>query len=249
MNDTDEASGPFRLAELTWPQAAAWFRRDPRLIVPVATCMQHGPHLPLGADEIIVRAVAEAISARHRVLLAPTLPYGSASERDQEYAGTAAIGAKTLHRLLNDLVATWEAHGVREFVLITAQGYGPHFAAMVSVIAERARIRAVDINAVDLSNFLSEGELPEHGGELETSLLLHLAPDLVISEEVTDLPLPRDELADLLVGSEPMPPAGSHGVVGRPSVASAEKGRRIYAHLVDYIGSRLFGRTDGGTGG
>ena len=224
--------------------AAAWFRRDPRLIVPVASCMQHGPHLPLGADEIIIGAVASGISARHNVLLAPTLSYGAASERDQEYAGTAAIGAKTLHRVLNDLVAGWELHGVREFALMTAQGFGPHFGALVSVIAERARIRAVDINAVDLPELVSDPDLPEHAGESETSLLLYLAPELVQTEQIEDLALGRREVAELLVGSEPVPPPGSPGVVGRPSLASAEKGRRIYEYLVEYIGSRLFGQPE-----
>ena len=238
-------SSALRLSELSWMDAAAWFRRDPRLIVPVATCMQHGPHLPLGADAIIVESLAGGISSHHNVLVAPTLSYGAASERDQEYAGTAAIGAKTLHRVLNDLVAGWERHGVREFVLITAQGFGSHFGALVSVIAERARIRAVDINAVDLSGFLTNPDIPERAGELETSLLLHLAPQLVHEDRIEDTPLERHEVAELLVGSEPMPPPGSPGVVGNPTFASADKGRRIYDYLVEHIGSRLFGQPQG----
>lgn len=240
-----DRSSALRLSALSWMDAAVWFRRDPRLIVPVASCMQHGPHLPLGADQIIIESLACGISSAHKILVAPTLSYGAASERDQEYAGTASIGAKTLHRVLNDLVAAWESHGVREFVLMTAQGFGPHFGALVSVIAERARIRAVDINGVDLSGFLTNPDLPEHAGELETSLLLYLAPDLVHEDRIADTPLERHEVAALLVGSEPVPPPGSPGVVGHPTFASAEKGRRIYDYLVEHIGSRLFGQPQG----
>ncbi len=243
----DRSAAP-RLAELNWTEAAAWFRRDPRLIFPIGTCIQHGPHLPLDADTIVVTAVAEGIAARHRILLAPTLPFGAASQPDLEYAGSASLPAKTLHRVLNDLIACWEGHGVREFVLMTAQGYAPHFGALVSVVAERARIRAVDLNSVDLADLVTRPELPEHAGELETSLLLYLAPHLVHEGSVEDAPLTREQIARLLDGSEPMPPPGSPGVVGRPSAASVEKGRRIYEHLVDYIGGRLFGdseRSDG----
>ncbi len=230
-----------RLAELTWTEAAAWFRRDPRLIIPVGTCLQHGPHLPLHADSLIITAIAEVIAGRHRVLLAPTLPFGAGSAREQEYAGTASIRSKTLHRVLNELVGAWERQGVREFLLITAQGFGPHYGALVTVISERARIRALDINTVDLSGFLDQPGRPEHAGQLETSLLLFLAPELVRCEHLVDAPIEAKDQADSLGGSEPTPPPGSPGVVGRPSLATAEKGRRVYEYLVEYLGSRLYG--------
>lgn len=230
-----------RLAELTWKEAAAWFRRDPRLILPVGTCLQHGPHLPLGADTVIVEAVAESLAARHRVLLAPTLAFGASSEREQGYAGTASLRTKTLHRVLNELVAQWEAQGVRELILMTAQGYGPHLSALMAVIGERARIRAVDLNGVDVSRFLSGTRRPEHAAEFETSLLLHLAPSLVRRDEIRDPEEPGTAARDVLEGSEAVPPEGSPGVVGTPTAATAEKGREIHAYLVDHIGARLFG--------
>jgi creatinine amidohydrolase len=63
-----------RLDRLPWSEAAERLSRDPRLILPVGTCMQHGPHLPLGADALIITRLAEAIAARYDILLAPTLP-------------------------------------------------------------------------------------------------------------------------------------------------------------------------------
>ena len=228
-----------RLAELTWPEAAAWFRRDPRLIVPVGTTLQHGPHLPLNSDTQIITAVAEGIGARHGVLIAPTFAFGAPSERAREYAGTAGLGSKALHRVLNELVQGWEEHGVLEFVLITSQGFGPNYEALVSVMAKRARIRAVDINSVDLTALLDHPG-PQHAGELETSLMLHLAPVLVRADRIVDAP-PEP-------GSRPdragVPPPGSSGVIGVPSAATAEKGRAIYEHLVEFIGTRLYGETE-----
>ena len=236
-----ERDGPFRLAELPWRRVVRAIRSDPRLLVPVGSLVQHGPHLPLGTDIIVVTRLAEEISRRRGVLVAPTVPYGAGSERDAEYAGSAPVRGKTLHRTLNELVSSWEKHGFREFVLLTAHGYGPHLQAMATVMSETARIRAVDLHAVDLSEYLEVHHGGEHGGELATSLMLHLEPELVATGEVEDLELPTEAVAGLRVGEEPVPPPGSSGVVGRPSLASAEKGRRVFEHLVEFLGERLFG--------
>ena len=236
-----------RLDRLSWSEAAERLSRDPRLILPVGTCMQHGPHLPLGADALIITRLAEAIATRYDILLAPTLPYGAASLRDAEYAGTAALSGKTLHRVLNELVSCWEAQGVEELVLMTGHGYGPHLYALATVVSETARIRSVDLHAIDLSAFLGQSHTKEHAGELATSLLLHLAPELVRSETIRDIVLEKRELRKLMAGEEPVPVPGSNGVVGEPSRGSAEIGRAIFEYLIDHIGSGLFrSRAEGG---
>jgi len=230
-----------RLAALAWPEVVEWFRRDPRLLFPVASLMQHGPHLPLETDAIITTALAEGIAARHQVLLAPTLPFGSGCDVDRGYAGTAVLAPKTLHRVLNDLVGDWEAQGLRELVLLTSNGYGPHYRALVSVIAGDLKIRAVDTNVVDVSPVLRTPSLPERAGEIETSLLLYLSPASVRIDRATDEVPGSRELRGRLQGTEPVPLPGSAGVVGRPTAATAEKGKRLYEYLVRYVGDRLFG--------
>ncbi len=236
--------GATRLGDLTWRAAAAWFRRDPRLLLPVGSMVQHGPHLPLDADSRITSAIAAGIAGRHGVLLGPTLPFGVAAETDRSYAGTSAIAHKTLHRLLNDLAADWERQGLEELVLLTSNGFGPHYRALVGVMAGRIELRAVDTNVVDLSPALNSPTAPERGGEVETSLLLYLAPETVHMERAEDLEMERGELDQRLDGTEPVPLPGSNGVLGRPSCATAEKGRRIYDYLVRYIGDRLFGSAE-----
>lgn len=232
---------PIRLAELSWAEAASRFRRDPRLLLPVGTCLQHGPHLPLGADALIITRLGEAIAARYDLLVAPTIPYGAASATDTEYAGTASLSGKTLHRVLNELVSCWEAQGVEELVLLTGHGYGPHLYALATVVSESARIRSVDLHAIDLSAYLESAHTREHAGELATSLMLHLAPELVRTDRIQDVLLPPERVRKLVAGEEPVPLPGSIGVVGRPSIASAEKGRAIYEYLIDHIGRGLFG--------
>lgn len=231
-------NAPFaaRLDRLTWPEAAAWFRRDPRLLLPIGTCLQHGPHLPLGADTVVVERLAEAISEQTGILVAPTLSYGVSSDIEQSYAGTAALERKTLHRVLNELVDSWERQGLEEIILITAHGYGPHIQAMAAVVADVVRVRAVDIHAIDLEAFLRGGHGAEHAGEMDTAILLHLAPELVREKLVADEISGDGRQA---VKDEPVPPRGSPGVVGRPSLATRETGRRICEYLIDYISRRL----------
>jgi creatinine amidohydrolase len=233
---------PLLLEELAWPEAARRLREDPRILVPVGSLLQHGPHLPLGTDRIIVTRLAEEISRRHGVLTAPTIAYGAGSERDAEYAGSAPLSGKTLHRTLNELAAVWEAHGVEEFVFLTSHGHRAHLQALATVACETARVRAVDLHSVDLSDHLEGPHGREHAGELATSLVLHLAPDLVREDEIEDLELPPDEVGRLRTGEEPVPPGGSWGVVGRPSLASREKGERVFRYLVDFLGERVFAR-------
>ncbi len=238
------AEGSVRLDELPWTEAAAHLRGDPRLLLPIGSTLQHGPHLPLSTDTIIATRLADALSARHGVLVAPTLPYGVASRVEQEYAGTGCVSRKTLHRSLNDLVGVWEEQGVEEFVLVTSHGFGPHIAAMATVVSQGSRVRSVDIHSVDLGEHLEGRPGAQHGGELETSLVLHLAPDLVRTGRIADAPLDPAKEGKLMVGEEPVPERGSPGVVGRPSLASAEKGRRVFRHLVEFIGDRVLDRKE-----
>lgn len=235
---TEEAA---RLEELTWPEAAEHLRRDPRLLLPAGATLQHGPHLPVSTDTVIATRLAEALSARHGVLAAPALHYGVVSDTELEYAGTAGHRRKTLHRGLNELIGAWEDQGVEEFVLLTSHGYGPHIAALATAVSDRARIRSVDIHSVNLDEYLETDARMQHAGELDTSLMLHLAPERVRRDRIVDSPVRDASVARGAVCEEPIPEPGSSGVVGSPSRASEEKGRRIFEHLVRAIGDRVLG--------
>ena len=191
----------------------------------------------MGADTIVVERLAQAVSEKTGILVAPTLAYGVSSDIERSYAGSAALERKTLHRVLNELVDSWERQGLEEIVLMTAHGYGPHIQAMAAVVADIVRVRAVDIHAIDLAAFLQGGPEAEHAGEMDTAILLHLAPELVRKDRVADGE-PGGRILRA-VRDEPVPPLGSPGVVGRPSLATGESGRRICEYLVDYISRRL----------
>lgn len=238
-----EASGRARghaLADLPWTAVARHLEGDRRLIVPVATCDQHGPHLPIGAAGRVAQALAEDLSAEFGVLRAPPFLYGVNHAGQRAYPGAATLRPKTLHRALNELVAAWAAQGFAEFVMITADPYDAHAEAIAAVDAPGARVRVVEALSPDLGAFLRGPAGPEHAGEVLTSLLLHLAPELVHPGEARDFAADRARYERTARGRRPALPADCDGVVGHPTFATAEAGREMYEHILARIRTKVF---------
>ncbi len=233
---------PLFLKYLTPGRVGEILAANPRLIVPVGTTEQHGPHLPLGCDTVIVERLADQLSAEFAVLRAPTIEYGVNAATRARYPGSASLSRKTLHRLINDLVGSWEASGVEQFIIITAHGQDPHQEALSTVHARRATVRTVDIFAVPLDDQLADTTIPIHGGELDTSLLLFVNARLVELDRAKDyLPSSRS-VGRYHRGSSGAIPEDSPGSLGHPSLASIEKGERLYHFIYERIATRLFGR-------
>lgn len=201
-----------RLDELSWIELAAWFRRDSRLLVPVGSCIQHGPHLPLGTDSVITERLANDVCRRTGILLAPLFPFGVASTEDLRYAGTSGLERKTLHRVLNELVQAWERQGLAEVTLLTSNGNTRNIQALAMVMGDTVRVRSVDTRAIEMSHMVDLEAPASHTGAYEVSLMLHVAPHLV-----------------------------RHGADGGdlPAGSTAKKGRKLYAYLVESIVERL----------
>jgi creatinine amidohydrolase len=202
---------PLRLKELTPARAAEVFAAVPRLLVPAGTLEARGPHLPLGCDTVILERLTDDLSATTGIPRAPALEYGVHAMKERPGTGSAGLTRKTLHRAVNELIAIWEeVAGVRDTLILTAHAADQHLEAL-STIRTDGRVRVVDILALDTLPPLREVRTgPWHGGEVDTSLMLHLAPELV---DVTRIP--------------PLLPA------------SAAKGARFYAAILDTLRQRL----------
>src|SRR6185503_5045743 len=125
-NHVTDRTRPLHLSVLTPEAVRAALARDSRLLVPAGTCEQHGPHLPLGCDSIIVERLADDLSSAFGILRAPTVEYGVNTATKRPYPGNATVRRKTLHRWMNDLLASWEEAGVSAFIILTAHGHDPH---------------------------------------------------------------------------------------------------------------------------
>lgn len=227
------------LSTLTGPEVRRILEREPRLLLAVGALEQHGPHLPLGANALIAARVVEAVSDATGVLRAPTLRYGVRRSSIKRFPGTAGMRRKTFHRMVNELLESWEEAGLEEIILVTAHRYEPHLDALLMTLTSEAETTVVDLRSIPVDDILDGDPATEHAGELETSLLLHLAPDRVRREEIADfVPDPRD-FRKYVQGRSPTPPPGSRGAVGRPSRATEEKGRRVFERFVHMLETRV----------
>ncbi len=189
------------------------------MVVPVGSCEQHGPHLPLHTDTVIAEALATALAERiGNCAVAPALSI-TASGEHQGFAGTLSIGNPAMAAVLVELVrsADWAA-GV-----VLVNGHGGNVAAieqaMVTVRAEHRHVLAWWPR-------IEDGDL--HAGRTETSLMLAISPDDVALDEATAGPQPA--IAELVAnGVRALSPSG---VLGDPAGASATEGRQLFDSLV-----------------
>ncbi|MEX2220357.1 MAG: creatininase family protein [Candidatus Rokuibacteriota bacterium] len=248
-----------RLAECTYREAAR-LARDERAIVvlPLGAIEQHGPHLPLlvdwlGAEELARHVAPHLERAGHRVVLAPSVPYG-ASPLAETWPGTVSLSRATLKRVIVEVIGSLARHGFRRFVLANYQADPAQLRAMAEAKraltrggTERgARGRRLRILFAGFSPEksslaamldprvlrLSRSPRPErewHSGELETALVLAKRPDLVRRQIARRLPpVWVDFRAALQKGAkrfEEIAPGGL-GYFGWPAAARAATARR-----------------------
>jgi creatinine amidohydrolase len=242
-----------RLADRTHPEARA-LARDPRSVVllPLGAVEQHGPHLPvsvdwLGAEEIARRLAPHLGRGGYRPILAPSIPYG-VSTLAVGWSGTVSLSPTTLYRLVVEIVGALAAQGFRRFVLTNYQADPDHLRAVGKAVRALSRRRlqvlvagftpdapADNAMANPRVRGLMRSPTPEfewHSGEVETSVMLSVAPRLVRRQTARRLPPAHvDFRAALRRGVKrfrDMNPRGA-GYFGSPAVARAETGRRIMA--------------------
>jgi creatinine amidohydrolase len=227
---------PWRLKEMTPGSVGERLLERPALLVPVGTTEQHGPHLPLGCDTIILERLADDLSSRFGIPRTPTVEYG-VHERTRPFPGGATLRRRTLHRVMNELIESWEeGAGVREFVILTAQSSEAHLEALSTIRTDQATVQVVDIFSIDFAKHL-ERPTPIQGGELDTSLLLYIAPHLVHMDLAKDYTMSPS--VSYRPGESRHLPEGSPGSIGYPSLASAQKGERLYTFILERVSSCL----------
>lgn len=234
MSD-DAGHADLVLDRMPWPEVARQLARDSRLLVPVGALEQHGPHLPLGTNTFIAEEVARRLSQRQGLLRAPTFPFGVNLPGSKRFPGTAGLRRKTLHRALNELLASWEDHGVSEFLVITAHRAEAHLDALLLALASEADTTVLDLFAIDVGDLLNENEGPVHAGELETALMLHLAPERVVMGAVEDAPPDARSMKRYAQGRVPTPPLETRGILGHPSRALASTGEAILRRWLETL--------------
>ncbi|TCP54125.1 creatinine amidohydrolase [Tamaricihabitans halophyticus] len=206
-----------KLANTPWPAV------DPghTLLVPVGSCEQHGPHLPLDTDTRIANAVAHGTG----IPVAPAIPYGSSGEHEA-FPGTVSIGTEALRTVLVEYGRSASRWASR---LVFVNGHGGNASALV------AAVRLLRAEGRELAWFActSSANVDAHAGRTETALLRHIAPEQVVMSRAE--PGNRTPIAELLpqLRAGRLRELSPNGILGDPAGATAAEGAELLAQLVD----------------
>jgi creatinine amidohydrolase/Fe(II)-dependent formamide hydrolase-like protein len=237
--------------ELTWPEAQKRFRLVDIALLPVGSVEQHGPHLPLDTDAFdanyLALRVAEACSDPKPLVL-PHIPYGVSYHHD-EFNGTISISNDALAKLVYDIGVSISHNGIKKLVIINGHGgNSPALNYAAQMINRDAHIFVcVDTGETSDVDIYSLAETPNdvHAGEIETSTALAVRPHLVKIDQVRkEVPKFSSRYLDFTSKRGVLWYAYTRkisrsGVMGDPTKASAEKGKKIWeiiiAHLVALV--------------
>lgn len=210
---------------------------SPALVIPVGSTEQHGPHLPLDTDTRIAAAVARGVAERLSVadhdsgwMLAPAIAYGASGEHES-FPGTVSIGNSALRLLLVEFgrsAVKWASR------LVFVNGHGGNVEALAAAVA---LLRYEGRDAGWCSCGVRNGDA--HAGHTETSVLLHISPELVRVDDMA--PGNRAPLAELLpaMRSGGVAAVSELGVLGDPTTATAADGDRLLAEMIDGCAARI----------
>lgn len=203
------------------------------LALPIGSCEQHGPHLPLDTDTRIALALCERLAtANNNILIAPAIAISASGEHDG-FAGTLSIGTAALTTVIVELArsANWAA-GV-----VLVNGHGGNAQAVHAAISI---LRNEQRQATAWWPQLGGDDRDAHAGCTETSLLLAIAPEVVrmeLAEVGVISPLSNliDELRRHGVGY-----VSPNGVLGDPRTASETRGHT----LLTFLTAQLIGHVE-----
>ncbi len=230
-----------KFMEMTSGQLAEVDRDKTLILLPIAAVEQHGPHLPTGTDTMICEAVAAAVETANpdSVLLLPTIWLG-ASSHHLRFGATVTAELSTYITTLVEVASSLLGEGYRRVMMLNGHGGNidpmrvalrelqPEYPDTILTAgcywspAEEAIVALLD----------GEDKSVGHACEFETSLIMHLRPDLVDTEQVDNAgPWLPDQVQGMFLCRD-MHQRTQAGATGRADLASADKGAALFKAVV-----------------
>ncbi|MCR4407370.1 MAG: creatininase family protein [Anaerolineae bacterium] len=244
----------YQYAELTWPEMRQAIARQPVVLLPFGTVEDHGPHLPLNTDNIIVEAICleTARRAPDVTLVMPLITYGL-DEHHMDFPGTVSVDIDTLIHYVSAVAISVARHGFTHILIVNGHGSNASIADLAArrvVLETGAVCGAMSPNAA-IDPTLAEPTFSQmrrsssggvaHAGEYETAMMLYLRPDLVQMDKAVremgqiklkyfnwDHPEPS-----ILAWQDWWSRMSESGVCGDPTVATAEFGKALFETTVE----------------
>jgi creatinine amidohydrolase len=243
------------LANLTWQELDEMKREDCIVLIPLGSTEQQGSHLPLGVDTYVAERVAMNVAEKTGALVTPTITVGY-SAWFMEFPGTITLKMETLTQLIREYCESLILHGFRKFVFITGHGgnttaidllareWKLHFDLVLSMV-EIWKIA----NALARKCETLKEKAFKHGGEIMTSMMMAIDPDLVDMKRarveylkssrpafVTKSTLGGVEFEGIEINLyEKAKSCTTTGIMGDPMGASSETGRWLLNEIELYL--------------
>ncbi|SDI04976.1 creatinine amidohydrolase [Arthrobacter subterraneus] len=215
---------------------------DGIVLIPAGAIEQHGPHMPLNVDVLLSRAMAGEVAEQIGALVAAPIMYGYKSQQrsggGNHLPGTTSLDGATVAAIARSLTLELARHGARRIVFVNGHFENYQFLYEgVDLAIRELQLAGLDDRRVMLLSYWDfvddttirelypdgfSGWDVEHGGVLETSLMLHLYPERVDMEQVEDFPPAVLPNYDLLPVRPELTPGS--GCLSSAAKASADKG-------------------------
>lgn len=218
-------------------------------VLPIGATEPHGLHLPYCTDNYEVQALADlACEKAHargaKVILLPTLPYG-VDTNQMAFPLAINVNPSTLNALITDIIRSVEHHGIPKFVLLNFHG-GNNFNNLLRELYGQTEVFLTCINGWQVAESATQQLFQnpgEHADEMETSLMLHLHPDLVFMEECDEGAVKAPRLKGMQEGWAWFPRPWDRVTVnsgyGNPKGASPEKGEKFLEACAEQLAEFL----------
>jgi len=246
----DNKSPEYRLQYMTASEFSAQLETIRVAVIPLGATEQHGEHLATGVDGIVAERLAEQIVSRGRGRAIMTPPiYIGFSPHHQNFPGTLTARPQTIEALLFDIISSLKNYGISRFLIVN--GHGGNLAFLPAWMSQTQDMLDVMIAVAhwsmlgrDVVDEIKTSDVIGHACEVETSLVLDLAPELVHHP----LPGPSPVLAapHSLVSGHVVPERSvgifmprpfnkitANGAVGDPSSASSAGGAKLREAVVE----------------
>ena len=240
---------PYYYHHYTWPALGRLVEKQPVVVLPIGSVEDHGPHLPLDTDNFMISSICEEAAKRADgdILLLPLIPYGFETHH-MDFPGTIDVRQEHLLHFVLDITKSVAHHGFKRILI--ADGHGSNM-PIPELVARRTVLESDALCACFIWPNLAKKQIAAiresgrggmaHGGELETSVYLHLAPGRVQMDKARpDMKMPESEFIwmDLLEGSpvicmDHWTRFSKSGTYGDPTVANADKGKVVFEAVVD----------------
>lgn len=206
-------------------------QKSRRVIIPVGSMEQHGPHLPVSTDALIAAHVAELVAKKVGALVLPAVAYGVSFEHAPMF--NVSLRGLTLASVLSDMCASLAGHGVRQVIIIN--GHHGNIGALKRVKG----IKGASVHVIHYWRHM--GQELGHAGDAETSMVLAIAPELVdMRKAVPGARRPtKKEYARVAGRPGSFVRVTGNGVWGDPRKASAKKGQQLLKKITANLATTI----------